>query len=386
MTLSAECLVLATHYSSSGPAFELESYLADRTGTLLFIAHPLSDDIGHSYFRHYEAGRLVRRGSTVTGTDAVGYLQHITTTLRWVNETGIHFDGFIAGDNLLALAGLWERWRDRADWTVMYSIDFVPHRFRSRSLNWIYHAIDRFAASHVNVIWNVSDQIRDARRSRDGSRRVAPQLVVPIGTHFDRIHRLHLSDANATQLVFLGHLLEKQGLQLAIQGLPRIRERIPQASILVIGRGPHESVLKELADRYRVTDSIDFRGYVEDHEEIESLLAASAVALAPYVPDPLSFTRFADPMKIKTYLACGLPIVLTDVPDMAQTVATAGAGTIIPYEVGPLVDAVAMYLENPAQLQAARAAAAQLGARYLWSEIFAEAMGRTAELIGGRSP
>ena len=34
----------------------------------------------------------------------------------------------------------------------------------------------------------------------------------------------------------------------------------------------------------------------------------SSVALAPYAPDPDSFTRFADPSKLKSYAAAGLPM------------------------------------------------------------------------------
>jgi len=111
------------------------------------------------------------------------------------------------------------------------------------------------------------------------------------------------------------------------------------------------------------------------------MLARSALAIAPYTPDPMSFTRFADPGKIKTYLACGLPVVMTDVAAIGAEVQAAGAGCVIPYELQALADAVVSYLTNPVRLEAARAAAARLGETFDYDIIFASALQATDELV-----
>src|SRR5262249_10549117 len=153
-----------------------------------------------------------------------------------------------------------------------------------------------------------------------------------------------LGQAKRTQLVFAGHLLEKQGLQLAIEAMPAIRRRVRQATLLVISDGPYRAELARLVQRLDLAGAVQFGGFTEDHEALERDVAELALALAPYRPGPLSFTRFADPTKIKTYVGCGVPIVLTDVPAIAATVMSAGAGTIVAYDAGALADAVIGYL------------------------------------------
>jgi glycosyltransferase involved in cell wall biosynthesis len=374
-------IALATHYYATGPAIDLEGFLQGQTELLIFIAHPLLEGTSESYCRIYRGGQLVETRTKRPSAGVKRFIEDLWRTVRWSSrETGA-LDLFIGGDNLLALAGLWLRWRGRVRSVVLYSIDFVPKRFENPMLNRLYHAIDAFAAQHVDVVWNVSPEIEHARRERDGSRPVAPQIVVPVGAHVDRIARGPAAIQSRHTVAFMGHLLEKQGVQLAIEALPAIRARVPDARLLVIGDGPFAPALKSLAQQHGVADAVEFTGFVADHEAIERMLAQSALALAPYTPDPLSFTRFADPGKIKTYLACGLPVVLTDVAAIGAQIDAAGAGRLVPYEVEALAGAVVSYLSNPAALEAARAAAGRFGESFGWDQIFASALQATHELI-----
>jgi len=347
---------------------------------LLFLAHPLYEGGGESYFRRHGGSGLVREQGLDSAKGLFRYAREVAITVRWVACQGLPFDGFIAADSLLAVAGIWLRWRGRVGWVVLYTQDFVPRRFGNRLLNWLYHRIDRFAASRASLVWNVSAEIDAARRRRDG-RAGAPSLIVPIGVNFDRIKRVPLSQAKQTQLVFTGHLLEKQGLQLAIEAMPAILSRVPEATLLVIGDGPYRAELERLVQRLDLGGAVQFAGFTRDHEALERDVAQSALALAPYRPDPLSFTRFADPTKIKTYLGCGVPIVLTDVPSIAATVMSAGAGMIVAYEAGALADGVIGYLIDSERLAAAREAAALLGSKFEWSRIFSEAMAETDRML-----
>lgn len=378
-------IALATHYHSSGAAFELETYLVPRAAHLLMVAHPLFVGQGDSFVRHYSRGRLVREQHASAPTGPTRYLRELVMTVRWIEGAGSAVDGFIGGDNLLSLAGLWLKRRRHAKWVVLYSIDYVPRRFRSRMLNSVYHRVDRFAARRVDAIWNVSAEIEAARRRRDGQAKTAPQLVVPIGTHFERIRRIPLNETEGHRLVFLGHLLEKQGLQIVLEALPTIRASVPDAKLLVIGDGPYRAELEAMTERLNLGAAVQFAGYTEDHEEVERIIAKSALAVAPYVPDPLSFTRYADPMKIKTYLACGVPVVLTDVPAIAQWIASEGAGKVVPYDPAALAAAVIDYLGDSQALDLARQAATRLGAMYVWDRIFDRAFEQTASRLAKRS-
>jgi glycosyltransferase involved in cell wall biosynthesis len=378
-------IAIATHYYATGPAFELEEYLRQRTQLLVFIAHPLFPGALPSYFRVYRDGLLSAEGKTPSAKSPGRYLAELTRTLRWTSDAGPHFDLFVGGDSFLALPGVYLRSRGRVERVILYSIDFVPQRFKNPLLNRVYHGVDTFASRHVDVIWNLSEGISRARAERDKRVAVSPQIVVPVGAHMARIPRKGLAHATQGQIAFMGHLLEKQGVQLAIEALPAIRTQVPNATLLILGDGPYASKLKELAHIHGVQNSVRFAGFIESHTEIEELLADSALAVAPYVPDPTSFTRFTDPGKLKTYLACGLPIVLTDVPEFAKTIAAAGAGSIVPYRAEALAAAIVDYLTNPVALDKARVAAATLAQPFEWDRIFDEAFDRTAAFLAPRA-
>lgn len=369
--------MLATHYYATGPALDLEAYLQPMTDELLFIAHPLFAGGGPSYARRYQAGQLTHTLEKPPPKYPGRFVTDLWRTLRWVDGT---WDLFIAGDPLLALAGLWLRRRRRVRHLVLYSIDYSPRRFANPMLNRVYHRIDRLAAQHADVVWNVSAAIETARRARDGRAATSPQVVVPLGTYFDRIPRTS-SAPPIPRLAFLGHLLDKQGLQLVIEALPSIRRRLPAVTLLVLGDGPYRAALERQSADLGVGGAVEFAGFIDDHREVERRLAGCTLGLAPYVPDPESFSRFADPGKIKTYLACGLPVILTDVPPIAPLIEARGAGRIVPYDAAALAETIIDYLSEPARLERARAAAIELGAEYAWDRVFAAAFVSSAPYL-----
>jgi glycosyltransferase involved in cell wall biosynthesis len=105
------------------------------------------------------------------------------------------------------------------------------------------------------------------------------------------------------------------------------------------------------------------------------------VAVAPYHTGVESFTRYADPAKLKAYLAAGLPIVTTDVPPNAAEVAERGGGEVVPFGAEPMAWAIERLLTDAAGWQQRRGAALQLAAEYDWGRI----VGRSLEALGFRA-
>jgi glycosyltransferase involved in cell wall biosynthesis len=375
---------LATHYWQTGAALALRDYLIPRSERLIFIGHPLFPGSAKPYCEIYSDGKLLKTISSRGERGPARFILELYRTVRWASSKGEPLEAFIAADSLLALAGLYLRTRGRVRRVVLYSVDFVPQRFRNPILNRIYHMIDAFCVRKVDVAWSVSEQIVSARLERDRARPRNVQMIVPHGANFERVSRVPLDQADAHRIVFLGHLLEKQGLQIVIEALPKIRAQIPNASLTVIGDGPYSNELRDLSRRLNLDDAIEFTGVIDDHNLVESRLAACGLAVAPYKPDPNSFTRFADPGKIKAYLACGLPVVLTNVAPIAPLIERRGAGRIIEYDKDAAAAAIVDYLMDRSMLERARAAATELGSEYEWQRVFSEAWSRTLPEIRQR--
>lgn len=369
--------VLASHYWQTGAGTALRDYLIPRTDQFRFIGHPLFVGSAESYCESYSKGKQLTSVRRRGPRGPWRYVSELYRTVRWGSASGAPAETFIAADSLLALAGLYLRARRKVRKVILYTVDYVPQRFRNPIFNRMYHAIDSYAVRHVDLVWSVSEEIVAARLERDGRKPSTPQMVVRHGANFERVTRVALDQADAFRIVFLGHLLEKQGVQTVIKALPRIQARVPKARLTVIGDGPYAGTLRELSRQMGLDQTIEFTGAIEDHHHVESLMAGCALAVAPYVPDPLNCTNFADPGKLKAYLACGLPIVLTGVPPIAPLIESRGAGRIVEYNADAIATAITDYLSDRRLLEQARAAATALGSEFEWRQIFSDAWSRT---------
>jgi glycosyltransferase involved in cell wall biosynthesis len=373
-------VILATHYWSPGWASALDDYLIPRARKYRWIGHPLFADGSPSTFREYTDGELVKSVDVAGPRGPLRHLEDLLRTLRWARQDK-PADLFIAGDNLLALAGIWMRWRRRVRAVVLYTIDFVPQRFKNPLANRIYHSIDRFAAERSDVVWNTAKGVIAARVERDEGRKLAPHIVVPIGAYTHRTGAAADGSRRRT-IAYLGHLLEKQGLQVVISALPEVRRRFPEAQLLVIGDGPYRPALEKLAQEVGVSDAVEFAGFSDDHVAIERRLLECTIGVAPYVPDQENYSRFQDlPGKIINYLACGLAVITTEVPGDGSLIVEAGAGRVVDYAPASFAAAINDYFQFPALLDSASSAAMKLGAAYDWTEIFDRAFSETHALL-----
>lgn len=377
MPPNAQRVALATHYWALGPAFALKRYLETRTEVLQFIGHPMHPGKSPALSQVYTQGRVTSDRQCGSAVGHGRYHREVWRTVKWIQDQHRPYDVFVAGDSLLALAGLWLRRRGTVGSVILYTVDYVPRRFKNTALNRAYHLIDRLVVNRVDAVWNVTQDIQEARRSRDGKVARSPQIVVPVGANVEQVSRRPTASFDPHRMVFLGHLLEKQGLQLAIAALPLIKETVDDASLLVIGDGPFAAELRELTRKFGVSDSVEFIGALYDDEQIESRVSSSGLGLAPYTPDPQSFSRFADPGKIKTYLACGIPVLVTDVPPIAAEIQRQGAGRIIEFDAGALREAAIAYLSSSSEMDRGRRAARRLGSTFSWDLIFDEAWRRS---------
>jgi glycosyltransferase involved in cell wall biosynthesis len=218
----------------------------------------------------------------------------------------------------------------------------------------------------------------DARKANGiDTRRCAPSLTVPHGNRFASIARRNMKDVVRHRIVYFGQLRKEHGVDALIDIFDMVRKEIGDASLLIIGTGDREQSLKERARQLGVGDAIRFTGFIHDNREYEELLATSAVGLAPYPESSESYKYFSDPGKIKAYLACGLPIVMTGVPPIAAEVATEKAGFVVNDDPQQLKDAIVALFKDDTVYAACRQRAVRMGAAYDWNAVFDKALAQT---------
>jgi glycosyltransferase involved in cell wall biosynthesis len=187
-----------------------------------------------------------------------------------------------------------------------------------------------------------------------------------MGAWIERVARTAPDGFRARRIVFLSHLVRRQGGDVLIDAVAELRNRGADVVADVVGTGPEKEDLQERTRALALDDAVRFHGFVADHRDVERVLASASVAVAPYRPGEGTFTPYADPGKLKAYLAAGLPIVLTDVPPNAGELERDAGAEIVPFDPEALADAIERLLASPEAWRARREAALAYAARFDW--------------------
>lgn len=380
MDISNKKIVIATHYLVYGAPQALKDYLINnRIKKLIFIAHPLEAK-EKSYVEYIVNGHIQDRKEWAIRFKSVifNYFLEIFLNLKSIFKDKDKFDLFVGVDPLNAFTGVILKKLGRTKKVVFYTIDYSPKRFNNKLLNNIYHWVDKFCLKNADEVWNVSPRIAEGRAKVRGLKQniYNNQKVVPIGIWFNRVKRLPFDEIKKHQLLFIGHLLEKQGVQIVLDSIPEIIKHIPDFHFLIVGGGEYEGKLKAKTAELGIEKYVTFTGWVKDRSKIDKIMAESALAVAMYDKEKDTFTYYADPTKLKDYLSASLPILLTDVPYNAKEIENHRCGKIISYDKNELSQAIIEFMKDENKLKEYRDNAINYAKQFDWNIIFKESLKR----------
>ena len=372
----AKALLISHITDLAGPSEALENYLKSRSDALGIIYHPFhycSDR--RSIAKKYEAGRLVSEKKRC-GAALPALLTYVKDALfSFIFFFGFfsRFDACVACDPLNGVVAVLLKKCGLIKRVIFYTIDWMPGRFANPLLNRLYHALDRFCLNNCDAAWNISPRIVEIRREQGLPD--ARNVLVPVGVDLEKIDLPDKAAKNPADVVLLGALSPSKGVDLVIEAWPALLARFPQLTLHVIGKTPNNAVEDGVvyapfeARLTALGPSVVLHG-VMNHDAVLAALPAFDISLALYRPTDNNLSRWADPSRVKDYLACGLPVVITDVPEIAKDVATLSAGVVTEYAVAGVADAIAAMVEDPDRWRAMRQAAVSYMQRYRWSAIF----------------
>lgn len=378
--IAASKIAITTHYLLYGAAHALRDYFLHQQGPeeILFITLPLASQ--------REAKKVVYRdGKKVAETIyersrnefVINYFLDFFLTILWVVSSKRRYDVFFGFGVLNGFSGVVLKKVGLIKKTIFYSIDFVPKRFKNSILNLIYHKLEALCVYYSDEVWDVSPRMAKGRQDFLGiSKSLYVRKVVPIGVWNKNISHIPFSKIKLYEIVFIGHLLEKQGVQEVLRAIPNIVKKIPNFSFLIIGGGEYKKTLEEMVNKFNIKKYVIFKGWIKNREKIDKILGKSAAAVAPYKPEKeklYNFTYYADPTKIKDYLAAGLPIILTDVSYNAQEIEQKSCGFVIEYDSKAIAEAIIRLLSKKDLLKKYRENARNYAKTFDWNAIFLKA-------------
>jgi glycosyltransferase involved in cell wall biosynthesis len=165
-------------------------------------------------------------------------------------------------------------------------------------------------------------------------------------------------------LVSAGALIPLKGQKLVIEAL----HDLPGATLILVGDGPErtrlEALAKPLGPRVRILGN-------RPHEELPALMAAADAMVLPSEREGLANVWVEA-------LACGTPLVITDVGGAREVVDRPEAGRLVARDAAAIADGVRGLLADPPAQDAVRKAAE----RFSWERTGAALHAHLAAISG----
>lgn len=116
---------------------------------------------------------------------------------------------------------------------------------------------------------------------------------------------------------FIGSFYQYEGLDLLIEGFPKVLEKVKEARLLIVGDGPERKRLYEKAGRMNLFGRIIFTGKVP-HDEVKRYY--SVMDMLVYPRKSIRLTELVTPLKPLEAMAMGKVVVGSDVGGIKELI------------------------------------------------------------------
>ncbi len=126
-------------------------------------------------------------------------------------------------------------------------------------------------------------------------------------------------------LAYVGGFGPHRGIDVPIQALPQLIDKIPNVKLLLVGDGKIRSNLEDLVKAQDVSDYVEFTGW-KPFELIPTYIALSDICLVPHHANP--HTDATIPHKLFQYMLLEKPVIVSSCRPLARIVSEVEAGLI----------------------------------------------------------
>ena len=185
---------------------------------------------------------------------------------------------------------------------------------------------------------------------------------------------------------FVGTLKPWHGVSELLKAFALTLSKIPRARLLIVGDGPERERLELQAAQLlgENCDKVMFTGAVQARD-IPAYLQKMDVGVAPY---PADENAYFSPLKVFEYMAASLPIVASNVGQIAELIVNSESGYLVPPgNAQALSEILVMLAQDPAQCRELGAnAKALVQSRFTWSSVVARILQMAQELNRRHAP
>jgi glycosyltransferase involved in cell wall biosynthesis len=258
-----------------------------------------------------------------------------------------------------------EEWFCRAAWRRIAASSRKPDVVHAHAL----HQAARLRAEGIPVVINLPGE-PNPRYRQDLARAdaligdgwAADRLPERLGLPVERIDkgvdaaffkpdgpnlRARLGLADRPVIVSVARLVPIKNVRLVIEAVGTVRRRLPSVHLIVAGDGPQARALRARAEALGCSGAVTFAGSVAPVDMPAVYRTGDVFALSSHFDN--------SPNAVLEAMACGLPVVATDVGGVRALVSSSGGAVVPPGDAAAMSRALESYLMSPATARAAGA-------------------------------
>lgn len=230
-------------------------------------------------------------------------------------------------------------------------------------------AMETYAFRHVDAVTTICEGLRSdiiARGIPSAKVTVIPNAVdiekFSAGGTPDETLKGQLGLTGSRVLGFIGSFYSYEGLDLLLNALPRILDQASDVRVLLVGGGPQEKALKQLARELGISDRVVFSGRVP-HSDVNRYY--DLVDVLVYPRHSMRLTELVTPLKPLEAMAQGRLFAASDVGGHKELIQDGETGVL--FNAGDpqsLADKVLELLQSTARWPALK----QAGRRFVETE------------------
>lgn len=297
-----------THSSKiEGPVDYLTHYLIQRGYEISYISHPLDS--------YEDRATVIRKGEEVVkeirrkNIGVFNFFYDCYLSLRFLMKNDV--DVFIGANNFDTVTGIIARklFGKKLEKVIYFASDFSENRFGNKLMDWIYYQIEKFALRNSDLV--VSNTRRAEKKRFEIGLEKEKSVVIPNGVHLEN-EVFKEKQIDKSSFIYVGNVTKEHGLYDLLETLHPVIKKF-----VLIGSGDDwDRVVNYCKEKDFEFESF----YKKDHKfTIDYLQKFNGIGLAPYNLES-RWTYYCSPLKVSEYISCGVPVLMSNVPEIADLV------------------------------------------------------------------
>lgn len=345
---------------------------------------------------------LVKRGHKVTVICANEPNTERKETINGVDVKRLLYLGKIANTNITPTFPL-ELFKEDFDiihthlptpWSADWSVIFAKLKKRPVILTYHNDIVAKGFANYIAKFYNLTSLnlvLRIAKKiiiTQPKYFEHSPYLkeykdkieVVPVGVDTERFKPLNVDEEEHTLLFLsiLDRFHEYKGLGYLLKALKTVKNEIKDVKLIVGGDGELKTYYQEMANRLGIGDNVEFVGFIPDSKLVEYYNRCSVFVLPSYSSDQEGFG-----IVLLEALACGKPVVTTEIVGVSNDVHEFNAGIVVkPCDVKSLADAILGVLQDSDLRRRMGKNGRKIAEKYSWKKVAGIVEKIYTELVG----